>query len=154
MDLKRGAVLSDCKSYRYRLSRIWDEEKAKAMFVMLNPSTADAKKDDPTIRRCVGFAKEWGYGGIYVGNLYAYRTTNRKALNQVEDPVGPDNKFHVRKMAKLCEKIICAWGFSQGPPPDWLRDVGNLFYLDQNKDGTPSHPLYLAKETTPTAYSF
>lgn len=154
MNVKRGATISDDGKYRYRLWRIWDENKAKILFIMLNPSTADGSKNDPTIRRCTRFAKDWGYGGIYVGNIFAYRTPHPNNLDKVDDPCGPKNKFHVKQMADKCSIIVCAWGNSQGAPPDWLREVGNLFYLDQNKDGTPSHPLYLAKETTPTAFSF
>jgi hypothetical protein len=78
--MKKDAKLSDDKLYRYQLSRIWDETKPKVLFIMLNPSTADADVDDPTIRRVINFAKSWNYGGVYVVNLYAFRSTDPKGL--------------------------------------------------------------------------
>ena len=73
MVIRRNAELSACGKYRYRLSRIWDDKKPLVLFIMLNPSTADAEQDDPTIRRCIAFAKNWGYGGFMAGNLFAFR---------------------------------------------------------------------------------
>lgn len=94
----KSAIISECGKYRYSLSRIWDENKANVLFIMLNPSTADGDVDDPTIRRCIGFAKSWGYGGIYVGNLFAYRATDPKELLKVENPIGFENIHHLMDM--------------------------------------------------------
>ena len=84
-NLNRGATFSKCKIYRYRLWRIWDAKKPTVLFIMLNPSTAGSTMDDPTIKRCIGFAKSWGYGGLYVGNLFAYRSTQPKGLLKLND---------------------------------------------------------------------
>jgi hypothetical protein len=139
-----GALISDCTKYRYQLWRIWDESKPKVLFIMLNPSTADSETNDPTIRRCIGFAKSWGYGGIYVGNLYAYRSTDRSELNIVENPIGDDNIKNINEMLPKCEKIVCAWGNGEGRPEHIFSNFSNLHYLKLNADGTPAHPLYLS----------
>ena len=104
------AILSDCGKYRYSLTRNWDSEKPKVLFIMLNPSTADADNDDPTIRRCINFAKYWGYGGLHVCNLFAYRATNPKELLHIDNPLGDQNIYHMKKLANEAEIIVCAWG--------------------------------------------
>ena len=145
----KDAVISDSGFYRYELSRIWDHSKPLVMFVMLNPSTADSNEDDPTIRRCIGFAKSWGYGGLYVGNLFGYRSTDPKKLLLVSHPIGSENKYHLKLMADRCETIICAWGnpvIVKKTNRSW-RDLlflnKELRYIKKCKDGTPSHPLFL-----------
>jgi hypothetical protein len=92
LDVKGKTVFGgpgDC--YRYQLSRTWDEKKPRAMFVVMNPSTADPLVNDLTVAKCDRFARAWGYGGIYVGNTFAYRATNKKHLRSIPDPIGPDN---------------------------------------------------------------
>jgi hypothetical protein len=141
--MKKDAVISDDARYRYRLSRIWDETLPKLLFVMLNPSTADAAIDDPTIRRVIAFAKSWNYGGVYVGNLYAYRSTDPKGLKDVVDPVGADNKAHIEHMLTLVDKVVYAWGNNEKEPL-WLRDLVETPYcIALSKTGIPKHPLYL-----------
>lgn len=154
MDLFKdnGALISECGNYRYKLWRVWNPNKGKILFIMLNPSTADATEDDPTIRRCIGFASDWGYGGLYVGNLYAYRTTDPKMLTYVDDPEGPENRKHITEMIKEVENVVCAWGNGQGAPPRWLRKLAKLHYLDMCKDGSPKHPLYLPKKLEPIGF--
>jgi len=157
---KKGGVLSECQTYRYRLWRIWDEVKPKVMFIMLNPSTADADIDDPTIRRCIGFAKSWGFGGLYVGNLFAYRSTQPNGLLEPDDAVGIDNNYHLQEMSKECEIAICAWGNSPilskiKPKHEPLKYVGiPLHYIELSKNGTPKHPLYLKSELKPVNHTF
>lgn len=153
--MRKFAVISQCGSYRYELHRIWDESKPLVMFIMLNPSTADADNDDPTIRRCIGFAKSWGYGGIMVGNLFAYRATDPKELLSCEHPEGFDNKWHLIHMAARAKKIVCAWGNS--PIVKKLKvkslDSENLFCIKLSPDGTPMHPLYLLKHLSPIPFN-
>ncbi len=146
---KSDALISDCGKYRYSLSRTWGEEKP-AVFVMLNPSTADASADDPTIRRCIGFAKKWGCGGLIVVNLFAFRATNPKDMKAAYAPEGPYNKWHVKNAAYNGSKVVCAWGThgvydDQGAVVlDWLREDGvTTLCLGTTKHGHPKHPLYL-----------
>jgi hypothetical protein len=145
--LNIGAIISDDEKYRYQLWRIWDYEKPLALWIMLNPSTADGNFDDPTIRRCIKFTHDWGFGGLYVGNLFAYRATNPKELKNIIDPIGEDNIEHLYLMKNKCSKIICAWGNS------FLKKINytflkqeKLFCLGINKSGEPKHPLYLKSD--------
>lgn len=157
--MERGAIISSCGLYRYGLWRVWDRSKPKAMFMMLNPSTADADNDDPTIRRCIAFAKSWGYGSIYVCNLFAFRSTDPKGLISCNDPIGDDNIIHLRILALNVEIIVCAWGNSSIvdrllSKREWYRPFENikgdkLRYLALSNDGTPKHPLYLKGDLTP-----
>lgn len=155
-----GAVISECGKYRYRLWRVWDESKPKLLFIMLNPSTADASKDDPTIKRCIGFAKSLGFGSIYVGNLYAYRATDPSELLNCPDPYGPCNVVTLLSMIGSCDQVICAWGNSwilkklkDIPYNDLFKSlVKPLYCLDLSIDGTPRHPLYLKSDLKPKPY--
>jgi len=154
---KSSAVISECGSYRYRLERVWEAEKERVAFIMLNPSTADASQDDPTIRRCIGFAKAWGFGGLIVGNLFALRSTDPKALYGHNDPVGPENDEYLRRIAQRAETVVCAWGThgalnGRGVHVANLLDNYNLAALKLTASGHPGHPLYVASSTEPKAY--
>jgi hypothetical protein len=150
--MKKHAILSYDDKYRYQLSRIWDEEKPKILFIMLNPSTADADVDDPTIRRVVNFAKSWGYGGVFVGNLYAFRSTDPKALRCIDDPIGEDNIQHIQSLIRVTERVIYAWGNNK-KEPKWLCDlVDQPYCIDISKKGIPKHPLYLKGALEPKLY--
>lgn len=151
--MDKGAIISECGKYRYQLWRIWDANKPKVLFIMHNPSTADAYEDDPTIRRCIGFAKSWGYGGIYIGNLSPYRATNPKYLNGLSlcelFPEGTTN--YVNEMVTKCDMHVLAFGNHCFPfefqstlisPVQW-------HYLNLTKSGNPSHPLYLKSDLIP-----
>src|ERR1700722_2956914 len=138
----------DC--YRYRLSRTWDKKKPHAMFVMMNPSTADPLVDDPTVAKCGRFARAWGYGGIYVGNTFAYRATDKKHLRLVADPIGPDNDKHLVAMAKASHIVVFAYGQpghrTLGPRGQLvarlLREKAGItpHHLEALKGGIPTHP--------------
>jgi hypothetical protein len=160
---QRTALLSECGSYRYRLGRIWEPAGPGILFVMLNPSTADAFQDDPTIRRCMGFARSWGFGSFHAGNLFAWRSSKPADLFLTEDPAGKENHLHLEALARDCSRIICAWGnepvlkkmgVSDGrnllPPAIRNRE---LYYLRQSKGGTPWHPLYLPSEVSPCLWT-
>jgi hypothetical protein len=153
--MERYAVISECGQYRYSLVRKWAVGK-HLTFVMLNPSTADATVDDATIRKCIGFAKRYGYASIYVYNLYAFRATKPKDLFVANDPVGPANDNFLRyacDLANLGEvPIVCAWG---GNATGTLREKEVVSLLKSKdvqmaalhicKDGiTPGHPLMLS----------
>jgi len=150
--MKTGAKISPCNKYRYALWRVWDESLPLVMFIGLNPSTADATEDDPTIRRCIGFAKSWGYGGIQVGNLFAYRSTKPSKLYKASNPVGQDNDFWLKKLHSSSQIVIAAWG-NRGTFLDRARYVCSLlpdiYCLGVTKYKQPRHPLYLKKSVKP-----
>lgn len=120
------------------------------LFIMLNPSTADANQDDPTIRRCLGYASSWGYSDLYVANLYAYRATNPASLNDAADPIGDMNDRYIDALADYADLIVVAWGANVGPVADraeavtrrLLADGHDLQALALAANGQPRHPLY------------
>jgi hypothetical protein len=146
------ATFSDDGRYRYRLTREWDPSTTKMTFVMLNPSTADETADDPTIRRCVSFAKRGTFGGIVVVNLYAFRATDPKEMRRSIDPVGPGNDEELARTFERSSTIVCAWG--AGADQRRVRQVRALllashaavFCLGVTADGSPRHPLYLRSD--------
>lgn len=154
-DMLTGARLSGCGTYRYTLDRIWDASLPIAVFVMLNPSTANASEDDNTIRRCIWFAKREGCGGIRVVNLFALRATDPAALRAHPAPIGPQNDRWI--LSVLCQDpavVIAAWGahpFAAARAVDVLRTIAAgsvpVKCLGTTKDGHPKHPLYLPKNT-------
>ena len=153
MVMKKSAALSECMRYRYRLLREWDGRKETAMFVMLNPSRADANVDDNTIRRCIRFAQEWGYGALLVGNLFALRSPHPRDLLSAADPVGPDNDQALREMAESVALIVAAWG-ADGALLGRDQAVLEMFRgrwhaLGETKAGLPRHPLYLPARAQP-----
>ena len=145
--MERLAHISRDGKYRYMLVRRWGKGYRYLCFVMLNPSTADALVDDATIRKCIGWAKRFGYDGIIVVNLFAYRATNPEALKQVVDPVGPHNDKWILYAVECAAKIICAWG-NNGKLLDRNVEVlklmrwWNLYCFKLSKTGQPVHPLY------------
>ena len=142
-----NAKISDDGKYRYSLIREWDREKPKVLFICLNPSTADDKIDDATIRRCIDFAKRWGCGGILVGNLFALRSTDPALIYKAMDPIGPENDISLLEMAKESKFIVAAWG-NDGAylgRSDFIRKlIPNMKCFVKNKTGEPRHPLYIA----------
>lgn len=151
-EIKKSARISDCGQYRYHLGRVWDDTKRSMTFVMLNPSTADANQDDPTIRRCIGFARRDGYGGISIVNLYAFRATDPEQLKHTNDPFGTGNLNAQREAIETAHggPVVCAWG-TKGTLHGGYRHFidlaqryrANLVALGITKDGHPKHPLYL-----------
>ena len=155
-----GAVFSDCERYRYRLWRVWDSSKPKACFVMLNPSVANETILDPTVSRCKKRAETLGYGGLEVANIFALRSTDPKALYEVDEPIGEANNTAIHDAADECQTVICAWG-THGRLFERGARVKNLLlscfskkthYLKLNSDGTPAHPLYLPYSLKPVLW--
>lgn len=154
------AIISPCGTYRYTLERAWSSKPRYLLFIMLNPSTADAEKDDPTIRRCRGFAEDLGFTGLLVANLYALRATEPKDLKiQLKfgvDVVGPDNNKHIKKLVKRASLTLAAWG-QRGPIFDRAAEVRELVpdarALAFTKKGEPRHPLMLPKDLVPITWS-
>lgn len=148
--LERDARLSDCGRYRYLLRRTWDHGLPRALYVMLNPSTADAEIDDQTIRSCIRLVKALGYGSFEVVNLYAFRATDPRELQKSPDPIGPDNDAVIEAATNRCDTIICAWG-AHKPATMRGRRVHEIlrrqrpavFCLGRTATGAPKHPLYI-----------
>lgn len=144
----RDAVISPDGVYRYRLSRAWDTRRLPLAWIMLNPSTADAKVDDPTIRRCMSFAMREGAGGIEILNLYALRTTNPDELRRSSDPIGPDNDEWIRQVLHSHSRVVCAWGAFQrawdraAAVMDLVKGI-DFLCLGRTAAGHPRHPLYV-----------
>ncbi len=153
-----GATISECGLYRYHLWRVWSDAKPILCVVMLNPSTADAAEDDPTIRRCIGFAKRDGYGGLSVRNLFAFRATDPKEMMRVADPVGPENAKHLLSVrhVSMLTRLVAAWGIIPGGKRGRslaqnsvnIVRMNDPYCLGVNADGSPKHPLYLAANTS------
>jgi hypothetical protein len=150
-----SAIISSCGRYRYLLSREWEPMGAACTFIMLNPSTADGTLDDPTIRRCIGFAKAWRYGGMSVVNLFALRATDPRDLSRWsrDNSVGPLNdKFIDETIAATRGVIVAAWGAGghlYGRAQEVVdRHRGRLMRLGTpTLNGSPKHPLYLSART-------
>ncbi|MCA4158026.1 DUF1643 domain-containing protein [Priestia megaterium] len=154
-----GAIIDDSEEYRYSLWRIWDDNLPRVTFIMLNPSTADSREDDPTLRRCIKFAMSWGYGSLEVVNLFAYRSTNPKLLLSAYDPIGEKNNEYIINALDRSEKVILAWGtkgnlFSRDKDVLQLIKDNNvpLYALELTKDGYPRHPLYVKANKIPEPY--
>jgi hypothetical protein len=150
--MERAAVISACGAYRYRLTRRWSDAPP-LRFVMLNPSTADAIDDDPTIRRCIGFARREGAGGLIVANLYALRSPSPEPLWSAGDPIGPKNRRTLLSLAAQAfdqsAPIVCAWGaLARQDQIDealmmFQASGARLACLGRTRNGAPRHPLYV-----------
>lgn len=156
-ELISGAQFSPDRKYRYGLWRIWMHLKPLVFFIGLNPSTADETANDPTIRRCIGFAKRWNYGGIYMGNLFAYRAGPDPAQLKAEaEPIGRDNDKELQRMASEAKITVAAWG-NWGTYRDRgaqvLKLIPGCYCLGVTKAGQPKHPLYLPGNSLPATYS-
>ncbi len=149
-----AAVLDQARLFRYILTRTWTEDPVSyCMIIGLNPSTADENVNDPTIRRCMTFARDWGYGGLVMGNLFGFRATDPQAMLEAEDPVGRDNDFWLHIGAGMSDLVVAAWG-TKGNHLDRDKHVRHhlpkeLHVLRFTKDGHPEHPLYLPKALKP-----
>jgi hypothetical protein len=151
--VKLDANFSPDRKYRYRLRRIWSE-KPPLVWIMLNPSTADERRDDPTIRRYIARGLNEGYGGVIILNIFAWRSTWPGGLLQTTDPNGPENDGYIERET-VSRQVICAWGSLHKSLRQRECDVlemlsgRTLFYLKINKmTGSPAHPLYLSKKLT------
>ncbi len=156
--MQRGAQFDPTGRYRYTLWRQWDPNGDRIAFVMLNPSTADAECDDPTIRRCLGFAQRWGYGYLEVVNLFAYRTPHPQDLQHVTDPVGTETDRYLLEAIHRADRVILAWG-NKGAWGDRARqvfqilsDCSPIYCLGLTRRNEPRHPLYTRADTSPLLF--
>jgi hypothetical protein len=156
--LDSGAVFSACDAYRYRLWRKWSEGRRMMMGLLLNPSTADARKNDPTVNRMEIRARSMGFDGLYIGNAFAFKSTDPTVMLAYQgDPVGPENDQHILAMAEESELIVCGWGkdgVHQGRQEALLTLMKGfcLHAFRLNKNGTPAHPLYLGYDLQPVVW--
>jgi len=157
--IRKGARFSACGKYRYDLFRIWEPEKPYAMFLMLNPSTADETVNDPTVTRCQRYALSWGYGGLHVCNLFAYRVPYPVEMKTVADPVGPENDRSILSIAFCAGVVVCGWGnhgsyLSRSQEVLNLLDISGIPYhaLAVTGQNEPGHPLYLKKDLKPEPF--
>lgn len=154
MDLfdSNGAMFSECRKYRYALWRIWDESKPLVMFIGLNPSTANESANDKTIARVIGFATSWGYGGVYMMNLFTYVTKYPTEL--VKDDNKEENFKRILEIAGKCKLIMFAWGnfYVMGRDKELMALIPEGHCLKQNKNGSPQHPLFVPAETKPQKF--
>lgn len=156
--MNAGATFSPCRRYRYALWREWDPALPTVVFCGLNPSIADEERDDPTIRRELGYARDWGFGRLIKVNAYAWRDTDPKKMLAVEDPIGPDNLATVVHWATHCDLFIAAWGNNirereAFPLRMALRRARvTIHVLRLTGKGNPEHPLYLARNLRPVTW--
>ena len=149
----QGAKFDAQRRFRYTLWRGWGAQGncRYVNFVMLNPSTADENVFDPTVRRCYGYAKDWGYNAFYVTNIFALRATDPRELYSCHDPVGPTNDQWIRETATYAELVVAAWG-THGKLHERGLKVAEMLQefepkcLGLTKKGHPRHPLYLRKD--------
>lgn len=155
------ADISDDGVYRYALGRnLGMVGEGRVVFVMLNPSTADAQQDDPTLRRCIGFCRSWGYAELVVCNLFAFRATRPADLRRAPDPVGPDNDEAIAHWSQNAAMVVCAWGVhgvyrerDQFVLKSLLHARKEVHTLGLTSEGHPKHPLYVPAETKPQAWA-
>lgn len=162
-DLRSGALFSKCMSYRYSLTRVWNPDNPKAgmvAFIGLNPSTADEHENDPTVTRCINYAKGWGMDGMYMLNIFAYRATDPKVMKAHPDPIGISNDNILELITgdlDVCKIAVAAWGVNGthlGRDAQVIKLLSNvkLKCLGVTKDGHPKHPLYLRNGITPILF--
>ncbi|UWP93840.1 DUF1643 domain-containing protein [Aliiroseovarius crassostreae] len=155
-DAASVAVYSDCEHYRYALTRVWEPQAKRVLFIMLNPSKATEIQNDPTVERCERRARALGFGGFRVVNIFGLRETHPQVMRQAADPVGPENDLELLAGCDWADQIICGWGThgahrDRGSEvADLLRARGHrLYHLGLSKAGHPKHPLYIAYATQP-----
>jgi len=159
-DAASVALYSECERYRYALTRIWDAGGQRALFIMLNPSTATEVQNDPTVERCERRARALGFGAFRVCNIFAWRDTDPRAMRAAEDPVGPGNDAAILEGCDWADRIICAWGthgahLDRGPAvASLLRATDKpLWHLGLSKAGHPKHPLYISYSMQPVEWA-
>jgi hypothetical protein len=162
---KSVAIFSPCERYRYTLERwwsplLWEHGGRYVNFLLLNPSTADAAQSDPTVTRCIHFARDWGFDGLLVTNIFALRSTDPKELKKAEDPVGPKNNQYILSVARKASLVVCGYG-NWGELYGRGRAVTQLLWdngidwkcLGVTKQAYPRHPLYVRRDAVPEIFA-
>ncbi|WP_430233913.1 DUF1643 domain-containing protein [Nitrosomonas communis] len=152
----KETIFSPCRNYRYTLWREWGVGKGVAMFIGLNPSTADEVNNDPTVRRCINYAVKWGYAAMYMSNIFAFRATDPAVMMKHDEPIGCENDQYLTDMAKDSNIIVAAWGNHgafMARDYEVKKLLSNLHCLRVTKAGQPSHPLYLPSSLVPIKFN-
>ncbi|WP_218563876.1 DUF1643 domain-containing protein [Marinospirillum perlucidum] len=147
-----GVEVSPCENYRYLLWKTWDAKAPRMLFIGLNPSLALSDEGNPTMQRCLAFAKSWGYGGVYLANLFAWRSPDPRGLLAAQEPIGPDNDAWLVKLAGQTDLQLAAWGnhgAHLGRSLAVRKLLPDLHCLKINRSGEPAHPLYLRASLRP-----
>ncbi|MEM8980973.1 MAG: DUF1643 domain-containing protein [Pseudomonadota bacterium] len=159
-DAPSVAVYSDCERYRYMLTRTWDRSGKRALFIMLNPSTATEVQNDPTVERCERRARTLGFGAFRVTNIFAWRDTDPRKMRAAKEPVGVENNSAIEESLTWADQIIAAWGthgahLDRGPAvAQLLKSSGlEIHHLGLTKDGHPKHPLYISYAQQPQLWA-
>lgn len=160
LETAASATISACGRYRYSLTREWAPALPRVLFIGVNPSTADAKLDDHTVRKWRGFSEQWGYGSFVVANLFAWRSTDVGDLARASDPVGPRNDIHLRKLLQGASLVVPCWGRASKLPRALRARITTvrgmlaadvvcpIRVLGLTSGGDPRHPLTLAYDTS------
>jgi hypothetical protein len=154
--LKKTAEFSECTKYRFALWRTWNDSKPYVMFVGLNPSTANEATDDPTLTRCINYAKSWGFGGVCMANIFAYSATKPSDMKAAKDPVGSGNNEWLQRLSNEAGMVVAAWGNNGsflGRSKQVKELPPNLHCLKLNNSGEPAHPLYQKPDIEPVLIS-
>lgn len=158
-DAPSTAVYSDCERYRYALTRTWDPDGKRVLFIMLNPSKATEVQNDPTVERCERRARALGFGAFRVTNIFAWRETDPHKMRKAADPVGQANDAQIMEGVTWADQVIAAWGthgahLGRGPALEKvLRQCGKpLYVLGLSKNGHPKHPLYISYSQQPVLW--
>ncbi|MFI4897265.1 MAG: DUF1643 domain-containing protein [Phycisphaerales bacterium JB059] len=156
--MRGRATFDETRTYRYTLHRRWAPAGGRVCFCLLNPSTADEFKLDPTLTRCLGYARRWGFHAMEVVNIFALRSTDPGALREHDDPVGPGNDRAIRLAARRADRVVVGWGahgalLGRGEQvARLLTDLCRPLCLGLTNAGAPRHPLYLRKDLEPIEY--
>jgi len=156
LEIPKGAIFSDDRQYRYTLWRVWNVTKLPLMAIGLNPSIASEISDDPTITRLMSRAYKVGYGGLLMGNLYAFVSTNPDRLLDNSEAIGELTDYYIRQMVKLSEAQLCGWGSFKPVikrADEVYKMLNNPYCLGVNTDGQPKHPLYISYKTPMVKYN-
>ncbi len=162
-DAASSAVFSDCERYRYLLTRVWQPQAPRALFILLNPSTATETQNDPTVERCERRARALGFGGFRVTNIFAFRATDPREMRAAPDPIGPGNDAAIAESldwaANPDDRIVCAWGahgvhLGRGSAVEAALRAKKqaLYHLGLTQSGAPRHPLYISYERQPALW--
>lgn len=163
-DTFKGAYFSPDRVYRYTLWRnwwLWDREPLKFVaFIGLNPSTADETQNDPTVTRCINYARHWGFDGMVMLNIFGYRATDPREMKKHPEPIGEENNLIIIEICIIASMVVCCWGNhgAHNNRADKVlqflgnKNIKNVYHLGLTKQGQPKHPLYLRADLEPVKW--